>query len=102
MCAVRQAWQQPRMQQWGPTQASRAAALGEALLAEMGGLKVAAAEAAPPVAQNFSGTWEKVPKLHLNLRSRNPAFCVSLEEAVLRSTRTSCHWQMAHRMQADN
>ena len=43
----------------------RAAALGEAMLAEMGGLKVAMAEAAPvapPVAQNFSGTWEKVLK----------------------------------------
>lgn len=59
--AAWQAWQQPRMPQWGPQQAMRAAALGEALLAEMGGLKVAMAEAAPPVAQNFSGTWEKVP-----------------------------------------
>ena len=42
----------------------RATALGEALLAEMGGLKVAMAEAAPappPVAQNFSGTWERYP-----------------------------------------
>jgi hypothetical protein len=38
----------------------RATALGEALLAEMGGLKVAMAEAAPPVAQNFSGVWDKV------------------------------------------
>lgn len=72
MCAARQAWQQPRMQQWGPTRAMRAAALGEALLAEMGGLKVAAAEAAPSMAQNFSGTWEKVPRLYLNLRSWIP------------------------------
>jgi hypothetical protein len=63
ICSAWQAWQQPR---WGPTQAMRATALGEALLAEMGGLKIAMAEAAPaapPVAQNFSGTWEKVPEL---------------------------------------